>query len=196
MNKKMMALVLLVAAMAVVLGYSHGWAQARKQIMPAKVGVVNVDRILRSSKKHAQWQERMNGEEAKLRAELDKMDKDAEAIKADMQTREPGSSDYMKLMSGYMDKRAATDARNKYYEQEMTVKVQRWTESLYQDIRAITATVAQARGLDVVLATEELTFPTASVRDLLLSIKTNKVLYQNDDLDVTDEVLVQLDATM
>ncbi len=194
MKKRMITLIVLGAAIAVVMSYSHGWAQVRRQFMPAKVGVVNVDRILRSSKKHAQWQERMNAEESKLRAELDKMDKDAEAIKADMQTREPGSTDYMRLMSNYMDKKAAADARNKYYEQEMTLKVQRWTETLYQDIRAITAMVAQTRGLDVVLATEELTFPSASVRDLLLSIKTNKVLYQNDELDITQDVLVQLDA--
>jgi Skp family chaperone for outer membrane proteins len=102
----------------------------------------------------------------------------------------------MKLMNTYMERRAAADAKNKYYEQEMTLKVQRWTESLYQDIRTITAQVAQARGVDIVLATEELSFPAASVRDLLLSIKTDKVLYNNSDLDITDEVLAQLDATM
>ena len=196
MKKKMISLVVLWAAVALVLGYSHGWAQARRQIVPAKVAVVNVDRILRSSKKHARWQERMNSEEAKIRAELDKMDKEAEAAKADMQTREAGSADYMKLMNTYMERRAAADAKNKYYEQEMTLKVQRWTESLYQDIRTITAQVAQARGVDIVLATEELSFPAASVRDLLLSIKTDKVLYNNSDLDITDEVLAQLDATM
>jgi len=192
--KKMIGLMVLASVIAVIMGYGQGWAQARKQIMPAKVGVVNVDRILKNSRKHAQWQERMNAEEAKIRAELDKMDKDAEAIRADMQTREQGSADYMKLMSSYMDKRAAADARNKYYEQEMTAKVQRWTENLYQDIRAITARVAGTRGIDIVLATEELTFPSASVRDLLLSIKTNKVLYQHNDLDITEEVLAQLDA--
>lgn len=192
----MITLVLLGAGIAVTLGYSHGWAQARRQIMPAKVATVNVDRILRNSKKHARWQERMNAEESKIRAELDKMDKDAEAIKADMGTREPGSADYMKLMSNYMDRRAAADAKNKYYEQEMTLKVQRWTEALYQDVRAITAKVAQTRGLDIVLATEEISFPAPSVRDLLLAIKTNKVLYQSDELDITDDVLVQLDSTM
>jgi Skp family chaperone for outer membrane proteins len=186
----------LAALIAVCFGYNRGWAQASRQILPAKVGVVNVDLVLKNSRKHSQWQERMNAEEVKIRAKLQKLRTEADAIKADMQTREVNSDDYMKLMSELMSKSAIVDSQGKFYDREMMLKVQRWTESLYDEIRSIAEKTAKARGLDIVLAADEIDFPAADVRDLLMIIKTNKVLYHSDGLDITEEVLTQLDSSL
>ena len=48
-------------------------------------------------------------------------------------------------------------------------------------------------GLDMVLAKEDYQFPSASSNELLLTIKTSKVLYSSDELNITNEVLVALD---
>lgn len=195
MRKNTVVLILLAGVIG-ILAYDYGWAGAGKEILPARIAVVNVDMILKNSKKHAQWQSKMNADESRIRAELEKLDKDAEAIKADMATRELGSSGYMTLMSSYMEKKSAVDAKDKYYEQEMTMKIQRWTESLYEEILGLVNKTARAKGLDVVLAAQEVAFPGPSVRDLLTTIRTNKVLYHASDLDITEEVLAQLDSNM
>ena len=80
-KNNIVVLVILGALIAVCIGYSQGWAQASRQILPAKVGVVNVDLVLKNSRKHTQWQERMNAEEIKIRAELQKLRTEADAIK-------------------------------------------------------------------------------------------------------------------
>lgn len=198
MKKKnnILILVLLAALIAVCVGYSRGWAQASMQILPAKVGVVNVDLILKNSRKHARWQERMTTEESKLRAELQKLKTEADAVRADMQTREVNSDDYMERMSSWMSKAAAVDSKTKFYDRQMMLKVQRWTESLYNDILSIAEKTAKARGLDIVLSADEIDFPAADVRDLLTIIKTNKVLYHSDRIDITEEVLAQLDSAL
>ncbi len=189
-------LVILAALIAVCIGYSRGWAQASRQILPAKVGVVTVDLVLKNSRKHARWQERMNTEEASIRTKLEKLKAEANAVKADMLTREAGSPDYMKLLEEGMSKTAAWDSKSKFYDRQMMLKVQRWTESLYSEIRSITEKTAKARGLDIVLAADEIDFPSADVRDLLTIIKTNKVLYHSDGIDITEEVLAQLDSAL
>ncbi len=199
MKKKknnILILVLLAALIAVCIGYSRGWAQASRQILPAKVGVVNVDLILKNSRKHVQWQERMNADETKMRAELQKLRTEADAVKADMQTREVNSADYMNLMSDWMSKVAAVDSKSKFYDRQMMLKVQQWTEGLYDKIRSIAEKTAKARGLDIVLAADEIDFPAVDVRDLLTIIKTNKVLYHSDGIDITEEVLAQLDSSL
>ncbi len=195
-KNNILILVILAALIAVCIGYSRGWAQASRQISPAKVGVVNVDLVLKNSRKHAQWQERMNAEETKIRAKLQKLGAEADAVIADMQTREAGSSDYIRLMEDGMLKTAAVESKAKFYDRQMMLKVKRWTESLYDEIRSIAEKTAKARGLDIVLTADEIDFPAADVRDLLTIIKTNKVLYHSDEMDITEDVLAQLDSSL
>ncbi|MCD6395890.1 MAG: OmpH family outer membrane protein [Planctomycetes bacterium] len=195
-KNNIVVLVVLASLIAVCIGYSRGWAQASMQITPAKVGVVNVDLVLKNSRKHAQWQKRMNAEEASFKAEVAKLEAEMDAILADMKTRKAGSPDHMKLMEEGMTKNAAVDSKRKFYDRKMMLEVQNWTEKLYNEIRSIVEKTAKARGLDIVLSADEIDFPAADVRDLLTIIKTNKVLYHSSRIDITEEVLAQLDSAL
>ena len=195
-KNNILVLVLLGALIAVCIGYNRGWAQASRQIPPAKVGVVNVDLVLKNSRKNAQWQERMNAEKAKIQAELQKLVTEADTVKADMQTREVGSPDYVNMMSDWMLKAAVVDSKNKFYERQMTLKIQRWTEGLYNEIRSVVEKTAKTRGLDIVLSANETDFPAADMRYLLTIIKTNKVLYHSGGIDITEEVMAQVDSSL
>ncbi len=192
--RKVLTVVLLGSVALAFLSYERGLAAARKEITPARIGVVSVNRILTNSKKHAQWQEKMAAEEQTVRAEIDKLGKELEAIKADMATRKVGSNDYIKLMRQALNKEAAYEARKQSYEREMSLKVQLWTENLYRDVLAVISTVAKEKGLDMVVAKEEVEFPSAGIRDLMLLIRTNKVLYHSEHMDITNEVLAVLDG--
>ena len=189
-------LVILCALIAVCIGYSRGWAQASRQISPAKVGVVNVDLVLKDSRKHAKWQERMNAEERRFKAEVAKLEAEVEVILLDMQPRPAGSPDHIRLMEQGMAKTAALDLKRKVYDRQMMFKVKNWTEQLYDEIRSIVEKTAKARGLDIVLSADEIEFPAADVRDLLTIIKTNKVLYHSSRIDITEDVLAQLDSAL
>jgi Skp family chaperone for outer membrane proteins len=195
---KKSSILILAVALAVIVagfGYSYGLAAGGRTFVPAKVGIVRLDMILKTSTRHSQWQDGMSAEQKKIRAELDKLDSEAELTKKDMATREPGSSDYMTLMASLLEKQATVDAKQKYYEADMREKVRKWTEQLYMDIRVITARLAKEKGLDVVLAAQEVEFPSPSVVDLANTMRTNKVLYHSENLDITAEVLAELDST-
>ena len=192
--RKSFTVVLLGSVVLAFWSYERGLAAARKEITPARIGIVSVNRILTNSKKHAQWQDKMAVEEQASRAEVEKLGKELEAVKADMATRKVGSNDYMKLMRQSTDKEAAYEARKQSYEREMSLKVQLWTESLYRDVLAVISTVAKDKGLDMVVAKEEVEFPSVSIRDMMLSIRTNAVLYHSEHMDITNEVLAVLDG--
>ena len=192
--RKVLTVVLLGSVALAFLSYERGLAAARKEITPARIGVVSVNRILTNSKKHAQWQDKMAVEEQTARGEIDKLGKELEAVKADMATRKVGSNDYIKLMRQALNKEAAYEARKQSYDREMSLKVQFWTESLYRDVLAVVSTVAKEKGLDMVVAKEEVEFPSAGIRDLMLLIRTNKVLYHSEHMDITNEVLAVLDG--
>jgi len=192
--RKVLTVVVLGSVALAFLSYERGLAAARKEITPARIGIVSVNRILTNSNKHAQWQDKMAVEEQTVRGEIEKLGKELEAVKADMATRKIGSNDYIKLMRQALDKEAAYEARKQSYEREMSLKVQFWTESLYRDVLGVISTVAKEKGLDMVIAKEEVEFPSAGIRDLMLLIRTNKVLYHSEHMDITNEVLAVLDG--
>lgn len=185
----------LVIGLLGVMGYQQGRVEAAKAgITPAKVGVVSIDAILKSSKKHEAWKKVMDADEQKIRAEFDKAKSELDLLQADMKTRTKGGDDFQRLNREYSEKEALLKAKDSYYQQEMTQKVQDWTEKLYQDIQKKVAETAKKNGLDLVIGREDPDFPAVSMRDLLLTIRTNKVLYYSDALDITSEVLAALDA--
>jgi Skp family chaperone for outer membrane proteins len=183
-----------VCAAVFVFGYNSGSVNAGKAFAPAKVGVVSVRRVFENNKKSMEWQAKQDQQRDKIVAELKAISRDLEALRGDIATRQEGSSDYYQLMRELMEKEASLKAKKDFYEQEMMTKEKVWTEELYQDIIAKTKMVAQEKGLDVVLAKEEMNFPTESASDLMLMVKTSKLLYYSDALDITDDVLAAVDG--
>ncbi len=195
-KNNILIIVLLGALIAVCIGYNRGWAQAGREILPAKVGVVNVELLFTKSQRGIKWQDEVTIDLVKIRANLEKLRKDAAAAEADMQTREVGSADYMRLMSDYLEKMGEADARKSYYEEEMILKGEQWTKNLYNKIRSIVQEVAQLRRLDIVLVANEVELSQLRMRELAGVIAKNTVLYHTDEIDITEEVMARLDSAL
>lgn len=189
---------LLAGAIVVVLclsfGYRQGVAAGEKQIGPAKIAVVDVTKVLQNSKKHKAWQEKMTAEESVMKAEFQKDKKALEAIQANMDLLKPGTKDYIDTMKDFLDKKSLLESKDKFYQEKVNMEMQQWTESLYTQMLGLIKELAQKKGADIVLAQEQLELPAASLRDFMLSIRTKKVLYSGDQVDITDEVLAAMDA--
>jgi Skp family chaperone for outer membrane proteins len=196
MKNNILILVILGALIAVCIGYDRGWAQASREIRPAKVGVVNVELVFTKSRRGIKWQDQVTADLARIRVNLEKLRKDAAAAEADMRTREVGSADYMRLMSDYLDKMGEAEAKKSYYEEEMILKGERWTKDLYNDIRSIVEKTAKLRRLDIVLVANDIELSELRMRELAGVIAKNKVLYHTDEIDITEEVIAQLDSAL
>jgi len=192
-SKNAIICTLLVVVLLVGVSYERGLAAAKKEIQPAKIAVVSVMAILENSKKNLKWQQGMQAERDRIISELDKQEKELVAIKADMETRKVGSGDYLNLVRQAMEKQATLEATEKFHQQDFSIKQQQWTEQLYQEILVAIEKVAKEKGLDVVLAKEEYQFPSATTNDLVLTIKTSKVLYSGEEMDITSDVLTVID---
>lgn len=164
----------------------------------AKVAVVDVTRVLENSKKHQAWQQKMETEQTQMRAEFNTMSSELESL--DQQLRSGllrrGSEDYLRYARQFAEKKAILEARNAFYEEKVTNEMQSWTEELYKTLMVVVDRVAQQKGIDLVLATEQLDLPSPSLRDFMLTIKTKKVLYNHSNLDITAEVLAALDSEL
>ena len=129
-----------------------------------------------------------------MQAELEKMSKELAALDADMKTRKPGSEDYIKLAEEMTNKDALLKARKQFYQELLTAKDQRWTEDFYREILQVAAEVAVDKGLDIVLEKDEPELPAANPTELMLVIRTHKVLYSAAELDITKLVIAEIDS--
>ena len=121
-----------------------------------------------------------------MRSELESLDQQLRLLRR-------GSEDYLRHARQFTEKKAVLEARNAFYEDKVTAEMQSWTEELYRTLLLVVDRIAQQKGIDMVLAKEQLDLPAPSLRDFMLTIKTRKVLYNHPNLDITAEVLAALD---
>ncbi len=187
--------VLLVVVIVALGAYQHGQLNAVSSVSPAKIGIVNVTKVLENCQKHKQWQEKMQAEQTQMRDQFKKMREELEALQANLKLRTPGTEEFLNLRQELNEKTAMMEAKDESYRARVEMQMQSWTESLYQELLKVVDQVAKDKGLDVILADELLDFPAPSLRDFMLSIKTKKILYHNANFDLTDDVLAALDKS-
>ncbi|MCK5564021.1 MAG: OmpH family outer membrane protein [Planctomycetes bacterium] len=191
--KNVIVLAVLCSLVLGVFGYEYSWAKSEKEISSVKVGVISIRGVFENSKRNAQWQDEMERHRKQIVGELEKQSAVIKAVRADMETRKPDSVDYLNLMREMMEKAGSLEAKEKFHQQDLAMKEQRWTEKLYLDMAKAVAKVAKSQGLDIVLAKDENQFPAATANELMMIIKTSKIMYSRDELDITDEVVKVLD---
>lgn len=187
--------VLLGAVLLASVGYERGVAEGESQIQPAKIAVVAMSTLLEKNKKNTEWQEKASAEATRINDELEALADEIRAIEAAMKTRKPGSSDHVKQKFEFMQKRAEIEAKDRFYQDDFQRKQKDWAEAMFQEVLSVVAKVAKEKGLDMVVAKEEYQFPSASANELILTIKTSKILYHAEYMDITADVLIALDES-
>ena len=177
-----------------LMGYEYTQAESKADKLSLNIGVVSVRKIFGECKKNARYREEATAEQDKIVAEMEKLSKEIEADKAGLRTLKAGSSDHLALMKEVFEKQARLEAQREFYKQQMALKDQRWTEELYTNILQETGEVAKQKGLDLVFEKDEIDLSTPSANELMLTIRTHKLLYSDGCLDITDEVMTRVDA--
>jgi len=196
MKSKIILLMCLTAVIVFAMTYNLSWAKTESKGSGnlQKIGIVSIRKIFEKSEKNAEYQKRAEAEQDKILGELKKIDAEIKAAQAGLSTLVPGSVEYMAQVKEVLEKEGQIQAQKKFYEQQLSLKDQQWTEKLYQDILRVIAEVAKEKELGLVLEKDELEVPSLSVQQLMTSIRTNKILYSGGCVDISDEVISQLDG--
>jgi Skp family chaperone for outer membrane proteins len=192
--RNIIAACILIFIVLMMVVYDSNGKESKSQDTTSRIGVVRIRSVFKDCKKNSDHQKQLTAEQGRIIAELEKLSKEIEALRADLMTRKAGSSDHSTIMQQMMDKQAQLGARKEFYQQQMMLKDQRWTEQLYKEILEVIEQVAKTKELDIVLAKEELDFPTESQTELMLAIRTHKLLYSADGFDITKDVVKLLNA--
>lgn len=179
-----------------IIGFEYSFAAKEKVSSSLKIGVVSVREVFEGCTMKAEVEKALAAEEEKKIAELKKLDESIESDKAALSKRKQGSEDYMGMLKELMMKQSQLDAQKEFFQQELSVKEMEEKEKIYRKILEVIATVAKKKGLDIVLNRDDNYFnmpdslpPAQNPADLVLTIKTHKLLYFNPSFDITADVL-------
>ncbi len=195
MSRKTILACCTTAIVVMALAYDGNVAKSKSE--PAgsvKIGVVSVKRIFDESKKNARFRDELTAEQEKVLAQLEKARADIEAEKAGLKTLKPGSTEHMGQVKVLMEKQARLSAEQEFQKQQLAIKERQWIEQMHNDIVRFTGEVAKKRELDIVLESSEIDLTEVPDDMLVMSILMRTVMYSAGGVDITDEVMAQLDA--
>lgn len=173
--------------------YSLAQVNSGKPALP--VATVSVSRAIRDCKATAKFGEKARAENNQMDAEEDKLSTEVKALAAGLRAGalKPDSTDYVQQYQELLQKQAQLKTMDDLNPQRKALAQQLWTEKLYKEILRITKELASQKGMALVLAVDEPEFPMPRYEELVMALRTHKVLYNGGCLDLTDEVIAALD---
>jgi Skp family chaperone for outer membrane proteins len=193
MKIKTAILACLISIVILLLVHEYGMAQPATNNATLPIGIVDVRRVLRECKATEKYRERTTAENNKMDAEEQQLTREIQALAAGLRALKPNSSDYMEQYKEYLQKQGALKTMQEFNPKQKLMKHQQWTETLYQEILRLTKVIGDKKGLALILGTDEPQFPIAQYEELVMTLNTHKVLYNKGCIDLTDEVIAEID---
>jgi Skp family chaperone for outer membrane proteins len=179
-----------------IIGFERSFAAKEKAPASVKIGIVSVREVFENCTMKIEVEKTLAAEGEKKFAELKKLEESVETDKAALSKRKENSADYMEMLGALMQKQSQFDAQKEFFQQDLAVKEMQGKEKIYRKILEVIASVAQEKGLDLILNRDDnylnrpdLGQSAQSPSDLILTTKTHKLLYFNPSLDITADVV-------
>jgi Skp family chaperone for outer membrane proteins len=161
-----------------------------------KVAVVNVAGVSEKYAKTADLEAQFDAVRRKLNQERDAMKEKIEKANRSLQEElKPGTDEFRARRKQI----ALMEAELQWFVESEGQKVEKSLaeslRSIYADIQVVVREIAQEKGLDIVLAADQLPAETPdSANQVRQHILLQKVLYWNPSVDLTDEVITRLNT--
>ncbi len=200
MKAKVIVIGCLVGLLVLSCSYVAGASKPKPKDEPAgsaksRLGIMSVRKIFQTCKRNEKYKQQAKAEQDKAIEEMQQLRKDINAGEARLDALKPGTKDYLDIAQELAQKKASLPIKQSYYEQQFTQKDKDWTEQLYKDTLSSAVKVAEEKGLEMVFEKDEPEFPFERPDELMLAIRTNKILYSSSDcVDITNDVMARIDV--
>ncbi|OQA01750.1 MAG: Outer membrane protein (OmpH-like) [Planctomycetes bacterium ADurb.Bin412] len=178
-----------------VWGYSFCLGQEAAEVAgPLKIGVVNVSRVLTECQENLDREKSIQEKQNQIKAKIQELETEANEIRNELENvLKPGSPESAARMQEWFNKMALKEAYEKGQMKSLETDTQVWTETLYQKFLDEVNRIARQKGLTLVLNKDEMSVRQRNLDDLLSMIRSRRILYSAPTLDLTAEVLENMD---
>ncbi len=161
---------------------------------PLKIGVVNVSKVLTECQENLDREKSIQEKQDQIKAKIQELETEANEIRNELENvLKPGSPESAARMQEWFNKMALKEAYEKGQMKSLETDTQVWTETLYQKFLDEVSRMARQKGLTLVLNKDEMSVRQRNLDDLLSMIRSRRILYSAPTLDLTAEILENLD---
>jgi Skp family chaperone for outer membrane proteins len=192
MKFKTMIIFCLAGAVILAMGYEYLQAQPNTA-SGMKIGIVSAQRALRNCQATIKFREKIIAEKEQMDAEEEKLAQEGKALAASLTAYKPGTDDHMNQLKAMLQKQNELKTLQELNPRRRALREMQWTQTLYQEILRIAKELGAAKGLNLVLEGDQPQFPFQRYEDLVMTLSTHKVLYSEGCVELTNEVIAQLD---
>ena len=187
--KNFIFVMILSAIMSLCVMHGRLTARSSEKVVPARTAIVSIRKVLAESEKNVAFEKNITEEARKVKEQLREIESEIAQDREVLSRFKPTSRDYRKRSQAIMEKELKLEAQKKSFQQQFEARQQTWAEESFKAVLKQTEKVAESKGYDLVLAKEDYQWPSVNANELMMVIKTSKVLYHSEHLDITDEVL-------
>lgn len=188
----LMAIVFTAAIVWSLAAADNSVAQSAAGKGPTRVGVLDLVRVFNEFEQTKVLNAEIDKYKAKLGEEKAQREEKIDTERKTLQTFAPDSADYQRRSKEVKKMMIEYRAWLESEQQNLTDEHRRWIERTYDMVTQTTAAVARSHGIEVVITKEELDKSVSDTTVLLKQILNRKVVYSSPDLDITDEVMKNL----
>ncbi len=177
------------AAWAILLGNLGAQPRREIRVMPTRVAVCDIFEVFNNYKRTKDIAVKLDAHRQQIKNENIKRGKALDSLQLELDSLKESSKKYEETLNeiqrlsierqAWLTFRASLAARDHH----------RLTKEMYEEALAMVATIAKAKGLDLVLFHEGKIPPTQNSEDLRRAVQARKILYSADTIDITKETL-------
>lgn len=160
----------------------------------APVGVVNLVRVFNEFDQTQTLNQKMQEETNRVKLDADKRMQEIQAEEAALQAFTPDSADYYKRSQKLKRMRLEQKVELALEQDRIGEAYLHWVKQTYRMVSEEIAQVARSRGIAVVVTEDEVDTSVTDPKLLQQLILNRKVIYSDPQVDMTDEVLSNLNA--
>ncbi|XAL98110.1 OmpH family outer membrane protein [Phycisphaeraceae bacterium D3-23] len=195
-------LVVLLAAALMIGALGSSWmklsrleAQGNAQAAPTAVAVLNLQDVLGQLNENNAFQASQAAKNEGLQAELTRRQNALQQMQNDLELLDPDSQAYADKEDQIFTNLIELRTWQSIQEQRNVLEQRTHLASLYRKVVQAGRAIAERRGIDIVLLdTQVPDLDRLNPEQLLNAIATRKVLYHNEETDITDDVIQQMNT--
>ncbi|MEM9415217.1 MAG: OmpH family outer membrane protein [Planctomycetota bacterium] len=195
-------LVVLLAAALLIGALGSSWmkigrleAQGNAQAAPTAIAVLNLQDVLGQLDENNAFQAAQNAKNEGLQQELTRRQNALQQMQNDLELLDPDSQAYADKEDQIFTSLIELRTWQSIQEQRNILEQRTHLASLYRKVVQAGRAIAEQRGIDAVLLdTQVPDLDRLNPEQLLNAIATRKVLYHNEETDITGDVIQQMNT--
>lgn len=160
-----------------------------------KIGIVDISRVFEKYQKRIDLDQKLKEQEKGFQDEVNKKRKEIIDLDEETQLLDLGSESRSNNETMMERKNVELEGYAKFAERQLLKKYKNFFENIYEEVVLKVEEIGKQEGYDLIIKKEESDLKSGRISDLQFKIGIRTVLYHSDSVDITLDVIDNLNAS-